>query len=115
MNRRKILFNQFVVSLIPAAFLAGVWRRLPQRVPIHYSLDMKVNSYGGKEVILMLVLMLLLLTMMTAVLVMYVPQGKYPVRPEIPVKVRIRLSWVFVLILNAVSVGVVALTWKMSA
>ena len=115
MNRRTILFNQFIVSLIPLAFLAGVWRRLPQRVPLHYSLDMKVNSYGGKEGILMLVVMLVLLTIMTSMLVMYAPQSKFPRRPEMPVKKRIRLSWIFVVLLTAVSVGVVALTWKMAA
>ncbi|HZH65298.1 MAG TPA: SdpI family protein [Flavisolibacter sp.] len=38
-----------LVSLLPVAYLAGIWNSLPQTVPLHFTYDMKPDRMGDKS------------------------------------------------------------------
>lgn len=46
--------------LVPAAYLALLWKQIPQTVPMHFDLKGKVDNYGTKHDLLVLVLSLTL-------------------------------------------------------
>src|SRR5690349_18822921 len=42
----------WVILLLPAAYLAIAWARIPQTVPLQFDLHGNVSSYGSKNVLI---------------------------------------------------------------
>ena len=38
-----------LIALVPAGYLALVWNRLPETVPVHFGADMQPDKYGAKS------------------------------------------------------------------
>jgi uncharacterized membrane protein len=45
----------WLVMLVPAVYLAILWKHIPQTVPMHFDLKGNVNRYGSKNELLMLI------------------------------------------------------------
>ncbi|HYC39812.1 MAG TPA: SdpI family protein [Chitinophagaceae bacterium] len=45
----------WVLFAIPAAYLSIIWNALPQQVPMHYNIQGKVDRYGSKEELILMV------------------------------------------------------------
>ena len=52
---RRIIW---ITMLIPAIYLAILWKRIPQTVPMHFDLKGNVDRYGSKNELLTMVLIL---------------------------------------------------------
>ncbi len=53
----------WVIMLIPAAYLAIVWKQVPPSVPTHFDINGNVNSYSSKNSFLMLMIGLTVVNM----------------------------------------------------
>ena len=51
----------WIVMIIPAIYLAIIWKQIPQTVPMHFDINGKVDSYGTKSSLLWLVIGLTIL------------------------------------------------------
>ena len=47
-----------VLALMPALYLIYKWNELPQKVPVHWNIDGKIDRYGTKTELMLLVLVL---------------------------------------------------------
>jgi uncharacterized membrane protein len=50
----------WLIMLVPALYLALLWKQIPQTVPMHFNLQGNVDRYGTKKELLILVLSLTL-------------------------------------------------------
>jgi len=51
---RFIKSTVWIVFAVPVAYLAIIWNKLPERVPMHYNLKGEVDRYGNKMELLVL-------------------------------------------------------------
>ena len=51
---RFIKSTVWIVFAVPAVYLAMIWNKLPERVPMHYNLKGEVDRYGSKTELLLL-------------------------------------------------------------
>ena len=51
----------WIVMILPAIYLAIIWKQIPQTVPMHFDINGKVDSYGTKSSLLWLVIGLTIL------------------------------------------------------
>jgi uncharacterized membrane protein len=51
---RFIKSTVWIVFAVPVAYLAIIWSKLPERVPMHYNLKGEVDRYGNKTELLLL-------------------------------------------------------------
>lgn len=58
-----------LIVLIPFAYLALVWKDLPQQVPMHYDWNGKIDRYGDKSELILLPFTLPLLTWLILIIV----------------------------------------------
>jgi len=64
------LFNKIIwlIIIAPAVYLATVWNKLPQKVPVHFNLKGVADKFGDKTELITLVAVLLGMTMLVYVL-----------------------------------------------
>ena len=48
----------WIIMLVPAAYLALLWKQIPQKVPMHFDFKGNVDSYGTRHDLLVLVISL---------------------------------------------------------
>ena len=49
------------IVLIPFIYLAYVWEKLPEKVPVHWNIEGQVDRYGDKSELILIPLLLPLL------------------------------------------------------
>jgi len=57
------------IVLLPFLYLAYIWRELPSKVPVHWSIEGEVNRYGDKLELLLIPFLLPLLTYLIFIIV----------------------------------------------
>ncbi len=57
MNFKKELPYLFII-LIPLAYLAYLWEKLPQKVPMHWNASGEIDRYGNKTELIFLIFMM---------------------------------------------------------
>lgn len=62
-----------VIWLLPAAYLTNIYSSLPATVPMHYGMDGKVNRYGDKSELIVLVSVLLFVGLLVYLLMKFLP------------------------------------------
>lgn len=67
--RKEIPF--LAIAAIPFVYLAYLWNRLPAQVPMHWDINGKIDRYGDKKE---LVMMLLFLTGITYLIFLVIPK-----------------------------------------
>lgn len=84
-NQKKInCMNIFLrriiwpLMLVPAVYLAVIWKQIPQTVPMHFNLQGKVDRYGSKNELLTLVA---ILTVVNAIIYLIVT-NVYKIDPK---------------------------------
>jgi len=62
MNQRlKKELPLIIITLIPSVYLAIIWNRLPDQVPMHWNLNGEIDRYGNKTELIFISLLLPLL------------------------------------------------------
>ena len=65
------------IVLIPFIYLLYIWNKLPEKVPVQWSLDGEINRYGSKLELLLIPIALPVLTYTIFILAPYIdPKGK---------------------------------------
>lgn len=65
-NKKEIIMNKFVkniiwlIILIPGIYLAIIWKKLPERVAMHFDLKGNIDRYGSKNELLVLTVIMIL-------------------------------------------------------
>jgi uncharacterized membrane protein len=61
----KSLFKKdwplFIIALLPLAYLATIWGKLPESVPMHWDINGEIDRYGNKAELLILIFVPLLI------------------------------------------------------
>lgn len=53
--RKSLDLLFWIIFILPAVFLAAMWGRLPEQVPMHYNFKGEVDRYGSKTELLIMV------------------------------------------------------------
>jgi uncharacterized membrane protein len=61
----------WLVTLVPAAYLALVWNSLPASIPMHFNLEGNADRYGSRYGLLT---MMLILTAVSLAVYFFMPQ-----------------------------------------
>ena len=65
------------IVLVPFIYLAYVWEKLPEKVPVHWNIEGQVDRYGDKsELILIPLLLPLLIYVLFTIIPKIDPKGK---------------------------------------
>lgn len=59
------------IALLPFIYLAYIWNKLPQEVPIHWNMEGKIDGYGNKA---MLILVPVLLPLLVYLIILVIPK-----------------------------------------
>lgn len=62
----------WVIMLLPALYLAVIWKQVPQTVPMHFDIKGNIDKYGSKNDLLILVLVLTLVNAIMYLIVLNV-------------------------------------------
>lgn len=73
-TNKKVLWFNLAILALPAIYLAYVWNKLPERVPMHYDIEGHIDRYGDKSEMISVNLILLFSGMLTTLLVIYLPK-----------------------------------------
>ena len=66
-----------LIVLIPFVYLASVWSKLPEKVPLHWNIEGEIDKYGDKYEILLIPICLPLMTyLILSVIPKIDPKGK---------------------------------------
>ncbi len=71
---KKFITNEittFIIAVLPFLYLMIIWKELPERVPVHWNIEGKIDRYGSKNE---LVLVSLLLPFLTYLIFLIVPK-----------------------------------------
>ncbi len=71
---KKIKTSEIILILIvlaPFVYLAKIWNELPERVPMHWNIEGKIDRYGSKTELIWIPVLLPLLTYL---LITFVPK-----------------------------------------
>lgn len=68
----------WVIMLVPAVYLAIIWKQVPQTVPMHFDIKGNIDKYGSKNDLLILVLVL---TLVNAIMYLIV-SNVYKIDPK---------------------------------
>ncbi len=68
-NLREITL--IIIALIPAFYLAYIWKTLPEKVPLHWTINGEVDRYGSKQ---QLIWISLFLPLFIYILLSFIPK-----------------------------------------
>jgi uncharacterized membrane protein len=75
-TKKEIVMNKIIktiiwpIILVPAAYLALVWNKLPQKVALHFNLEGTADKFGSKNELL---IMIIVLTILVAAVYIFLP------------------------------------------
>jgi len=99
-----------VVWILPAAYLATVYETLPAIVPVHYGISGKVDRYGDKSEMILLMGILLFTALLVYLLLKFLPA----IDPKKQVKVGEdtfrKIGFAVVLFLSALNIAIIFAT-----
>ena len=114
---RRIIW---LIMLVPAMYLALLWKKIPQTVPMHFDLKGNVDRYGNKHELLILVLSLTALNAVVYLIVTnvykidpkrYAAQNKERLQ-RIAFSVSLYLSAIWIMLIYEISHNDVSMTMK---
>ncbi len=118
----NIFFRRIIwlIMLVPAAYLAVIWKQIPQTVPIHFDMKGNVDSYGTKRDLLILIISLTALNVIMYLIVSNIykidprknaAQNKERLK-RIASGVSVYLSAIWIMLIYEISQNDVSMTMK---
>lgn len=104
MKRNHVLVYQLLVSLLPLVFLAIVWKRLPQSIPMHYGEDSVPDRMGNKSEMLGFHIFMATMGFAVGAFVLFADRFDKKYQNTDSSKVLLQLSWAVVAFLAIMSI-----------
>ena len=60
-----------IIALLPLLYLASIWNSLPDKVPMHWNIEGKIDRYGSKQ---QLIWLSLLMPLLTYLIITFIPK-----------------------------------------
>jgi uncharacterized membrane protein len=99
-----------VVWILPAAYLATVYRALPAIVPVHYGINGNADQYGHKSEIVLLMCILLFTSLLVYLLLKFLPAIDPKKQVKVGEETFRKIGFAVVLFLSALNVAIIFAT-----